>query len=98
MRYTEKQKAEFKERFRQTQRYQAALVVPVGGAVLLFVLGQRFAADLGVQSIALAAAFLLLVAAGFSFWNWRCPACGRYLGTSLNPTRCPGCGVALRSP
>jgi len=96
MRYTEKQRAEFRARFRQTQRYQVALIVPVGGAVLVLVLGERFAADLGVLAVVLGIAFLLLVAAGFSWLNWRCPACRKHLGTSLMPDECPGCGLALR--
>ncbi len=28
--------------------------------------------------------------------NWRCPACGRYLGKRLNPCACQHCGAALR--
>jgi rubrerythrin len=95
--YTEKKKAEFKAKFTETRRRQMALVVPVGGAVLLLVLGGRYAADIGLQPIALSAAFLVLVAAGFSWLNWRCPACGKYLGRGLSPNQCPKCGVALRS-
>ena len=25
----------------------------------------------------------------FAYWNWRCPACDRYLGNGLNPKPCP---------
>ena len=32
----------------------------------------------------------------FAFWNWRCPACGGYLGKKLDPTRCGHCEVVLR--
>ncbi len=98
--YTEKQKAEFKARFTQTRRYQIALSVPVGGAVLLLVLGVRYVADFGLQQLqtmALGAAGLVLAAAGFSWLNWRCPACEKYLGKGLSPSHCPKCGVALRS-
>ncbi len=97
MGYTEDQKAEFKAKFTQTRRYQMALFVPVGGAVLLLVLSERYAADLGLQPIVLGTAFLVLVAAGFAWLNWRCPACRKYLGKSLSPNHCPKCGVALRS-
>jgi len=97
MRYTEKQKAEFKARFIQTRRYQMALVVPVAGPVLLLVLSERAVADLGLQPMLLGIALLLLVAAGFSWLNWRCPACRRYLGRRLSPSHCPRCGVALTS-
>ncbi len=97
MKYTEKQKAEFKAKFTQTRRYQMALFVPVGGAVLLLVLSERYVADLGLQTMALGIAALVLAAAGFSWLNWRCPACGKYLGKGLSPNHCPKCGVALRS-
>ena len=97
MRYTEKQKTEFKARFRQTQRYQVALIVPVGGAVAVLVFGERYAAHLGLQSLLLGATFLLVVAAGFSWLSWRCPACREFLGWSLRPTQCPACNLELRS-
>ena len=32
----------------------------------------------------------------FSFRNWRCPACNRYLGKAWNPNYCARCGVQLR--
>jgi rubrerythrin len=95
--YTEKQKAEFKARFTQTRRYQIALSVPVLGAVALLALSESYVADLGLQSTLLGTAFLVFVALGFSWLNWRCPACRKSLGKSLSPTRCPHCGVALTS-
>ena len=97
MLYTQKQRAEFKAKFIQTRRYQMALSVPLGGAVLLLLLSQRYAADVGLQQMLLGIAFLVLVAAGFSWLNWRCPACGKYLGNRLSPDHCPKCGVALLS-
>jgi phage FluMu protein Com len=97
MRYTEKQKAEFKERFVQTRRYQIAMFVPVGGAVLVLVVGERYVAELGLQPMILGTAFLLLATAGFSWLNWRCPACRKFLGKSLTPDYCPKCGVELGS-
>ncbi len=97
MGYTEKQKAEFKAKFAQKRQYQMALSVPLAGAVLLLVLSGRYAPDIGLLPIALGIAFLLLVAAGFSWLNWRCPACESYLGRGLSPNHCPKCGVALRS-
>ena len=97
MAYTQKQKARFKAKFIQTRRYQIALAVPVGGALLLLVLSERYAADLGLLPMLAGTAFLILVAAGFSWINWRCPACGKGLGKSLSPDQCPKCGVALTS-
>jgi hypothetical protein len=32
----------------------------------------------------------------FSLFNWRCPACNKYLGKTINPKFCVKCGVQLR--
>ncbi|MFQ5604990.1 MAG: hypothetical protein ACE5HS_17110 [bacterium] len=32
----------------------------------------------------------------FSFINWRCHSCEKYLGKSINPKFCSKCGVQLR--
>jgi hypothetical protein len=29
--------------------------------------------------------------------NWRCPACGTFLGVNRNPQNCPGCQAKLRN-
>lgn len=29
--------------------------------------------------------------------NWRCPACGTFLGLNRNPKNCPNCQVKLRN-
>jgi O-antigen/teichoic acid export membrane protein len=98
MAHTKKREDRIKARFRQTMRYQVALIVPLGGAVILLAGADRYSVDVGLQAILLAAALLVLVAAGFSWLNWRCPACRKHLGRSLRPSRCPRCGVTLRSP
>ncbi len=97
MQYTAKQKAEFKTKFFQKRLYQIASTVPVVGAVVLLLLGDRYLADLDfpIQTIVLGTAGLVLAAAAFSWLNWRCPACAKYLGFSLSPDCCPKCGVAL---
>ena len=40
----------------------------------------------------------ILIAAfiGFSAVNWRCPSCGKYLGSNINRRGCRHCGVRLR--
>ncbi len=97
MKYTEKQKAEFKVKFTQKRRYQVALSVPLVGAVFLLGFSMRHVADLDLQTLVLGTAGLVLAAAAFSWLNWRCPACTKYLGKGLSPNHCPKCGVALRS-
>lgn len=32
----------------------------------------------------------------FSFTNWRCPSCNKYLGKEMNPKFCSKCGIKLR--
>ncbi len=32
----------------------------------------------------------------FSFTNWRCPSCNKYLGREINPKFCSKCGTRLR--
>ena len=32
----------------------------------------------------------------FSLYNWRCPACSKYLGKQRSPKYCSKCGVALQ--
>lgn len=39
---------------------------------------------------------LIVIITVFSFYNWRCPSCKKYLGKGYNPKFCPKCGVELR--
>jgi uncharacterized membrane protein len=73
------------------------------GILLVLFLGIAMLQDRRSDSVGLsenastaAIVVLLLGGAAFSFWNWRCPACSRYLGRTFNPRFCPRCGVALR--
>lgn len=98
MQYTEKQKAEFRDKFFQRRLYHVASFVPVAGAVFMLLLSERYIADLGLPlgTWALGTAALVFAAAGFSWLNWRCPACEKYLGRGLSPAQCPKCGVAFK--
>ncbi len=48
-------------------------------------------ADIGPK-VCLGIIFILL---GFSVYNWRCPACNKYLGKSGIPKYCPKCGEQI---
>jgi len=93
--YTQEQLSGFKAEFATRRRRQIAVAVVIGlGAILLLIMPDR-------QAVNRAPGILLLFAAMgailvFTFQNWRCPACGRYLGRGANPSFCPRCGVALR--
>jgi hypothetical protein len=39
---------------------------------------------------------LIVAFIGFSAFNWRCPACKKYLGTNINRRICKQCGTRLR--
>ncbi len=94
-RYTPKQQAEFKARLIEKQRYQVAIYVPLVGAVALLFLSTRPGPDLWQEpgTMVLGTLGLVLTTLVFSWLNWRCPACAKFLGRGLNPDRCPRCGV-----
>jgi len=97
-RYTPRQQAEFKARFIQKQRYRVAILVPPFGALGLLLMSRRIP-DFWDQAttIILGILGLFLSAAVFTWLNWRCPACKRYLGRALSPRQCPKCKVELAS-
>ena len=102
--YTEQQKAEFKEQFNIIKKRQYICAAPVIAALIPALLGegqnwQGSIVGLPYSLFALAFPFTVLAVLAFSFWNWRCPACNRYLGSGgslQGPTSCPNCGIALR--
>ena len=89
------------EEFRRRRTRQWVAAVP--GLVAFFALlvaadnsdsEQLFGLPAGVVfwiAIAVFAAYAL-----FSFANWRCPSCSRYLGRAINPTFCVKCGTRLK--
>lgn len=95
--YTEAQKAGFKRRFSAIRRRQVALLVPVIAVALLMALSEDQEAVLGIPTTVLGPVALVLVLAAvvFSLYNWRCPACNKYLGRTINPRFCTRCGAEL---
>jgi Na+/citrate or Na+/malate symporter len=100
MTYTEDQATGFKSEFAMRRRRQMTVVVPMLAAMIaLVVLAERESElpnDLLAQVMFFIPVALLLGGIVFSFNNWRCPACRKYLGKSLSPTFCSKCGIALR--
>jgi len=97
---TEPQKRELKEVYGKRRRNQivlAALILPL---ILVVVFSEdRNSGTLLGYSVQEAGPVFLAVILGalvFSFRNWRCPACNKYLGRNLNPKFCHHCGVELR--
>jgi len=100
MEYTEQQKTEFKERFAKKWRRQIVLTIVSIGAMSPLVIAEKSAnqAAFGIPPSVWGPFVLVMLVtfAGLTLYNWRCPACGRYLGRSFRPSFCPKCGVALR--
>jgi hypothetical protein len=98
--YTDHQKAEFKAEFAVKRRRQWLAVLPALAAVVVIAIvsGRQAGGFLGLDpAIWQPIAFVVVLGAvGFSLVNWRCPACGRYLGRTFNPAFCARCGIALR--
>ncbi|HEV8377104.1 MAG TPA: hypothetical protein VGR38_12815 [Candidatus Polarisedimenticolia bacterium] len=101
MPYTYEQQAEYQRLFALKRRRQLILSIPLLGVVLAGLAlrdrGGRIPFDLPVALVGPVFLLLIVGALLFSFWNWRCPACEKYLGKSLSPRFCPKCGVALQT-
>ena len=101
MEYTEEQKATFKQQFAERRKRQIILAIPLVALVVGFAVfaDERSPAALpGIPASMVAPVFFAVVVGAliFSFRNWRCPACDKYLGKGVSPRFCPKCGVALQ--
>jgi hypothetical protein len=57
----------------------------------------RSTLDENTRTIIVAAIITLTIGALiFSVINWRCPACGKHLGGSIDPRKCQKCGFKFR--
>jgi hypothetical protein len=98
--YTEGQKAEIRTLFAARRRRQLLISLPLIVLIMGFAFlenGNR-GAILGIPATMVFPGFLAMIAGAivFSLYNWRCPACNRYLGKQRNPKFCNKCGVALQ--
>ena len=100
MQYTEEQKAQFHQDYSRRRRNQLMVSVPLVAVMLALVFSEeRHASTILGLPVQVAGPIFLAVVAGalfFSFRNWRCPACNKYLGRTFNPKHCHSCGVELR--
>jgi uncharacterized RDD family membrane protein YckC len=95
--YTREQEADIKTRFSVRRRRQIILAIPVVAVVILLAFGDKQEVILGIPLPVVGAMALVLIvgALGFSLYNWRCPACNKYLGKGMTPKFCAKCGVGL---
>lgn len=100
MDYTEGQKATIRAQFVARRRRQLLVSFPLIALIMAAVFLERGKHDalFGIPPSIILPGFLALVAGAivFSLYNWRCPACNRYLGKQRNPKYCSRCGVELR--
>jgi hypothetical protein len=103
MEYTQQQKDDFVAAYAATKRKQIIATVLVTPLMILFTLyageanpksGIAFGISAVIALPILGAAIVSYLF--FTFRNWRCPACNRYLGKGFNPSFCPKCGVQLK--
>ncbi len=50
---------------------------------------------LAVTTILVTAFAVIISVLIFSFLNWKCPSCNKYLGKTINPKFCSKCGTQL---
>ena len=98
MEYTDSQKAEFKRQFSDRRRRQFVAITPIL-SILLFRVALHdnptpFGLSAGFWAGIMIATVLGVVA--FSLYNWRCPACNKYLGRGMGPQFCAKCGIELK--
>ena len=102
MQHSEEEKAQFKQLYAARRRNQLMVSIPLVVVVFAVVLTEDRGRGtiLGLSREVVGPIFLAIVAAGlfYSFRNWRCPACDKYLGRGFNPKHCQHCGVELGDP
>ena len=86
----------FKQQFAIRKRRQLIVTGLLLASFAMVVISPQSPADDAFRS---AKSTYVVFAAGallFSMWNWRCPACNRYLGREVSPNFCSKCGAHLR--
>jgi membrane protein YdbS with pleckstrin-like domain len=100
MQYIEQQLTEFKAEFAKRRKRQLLVTIPIIACVVLVrVLSKdEEALFFGLPaSVVIGAAFAVIAAVvAFTLWNWRCPACNKYLGKGMSPSFCSKCGIPLQ--
>jgi hypothetical protein len=92
--------SELRQEFARRRTRQWILVIPM----VIALIAMRVAGDSGEPTfyglptpVVIAIGFALIIGAiAFSLYNWRCPACSKYLGRGINPKFCAKCGFQLK--
>jgi hypothetical protein len=88
------------QQFKALRKRQLLATIPIVLAFIILIgLGDNPEANIaGLPSNVLqGVAFVIIVGVLiFSFFNWRCPSCKKYLGKAFNPKFCTKCGAQLQ--
>ena len=97
------ERGEVQAKFANRRRRQRLASWALGVAAVLAIEGIRgpdgilgHMLELNVSVLTIPSLGLFLAAIVFTYFNWRCPACGLFLGRNGSPQFCPGCGQQLR--
>src|SRR5688572_26933144 len=92
--------SDLRQEFARRRTRQLLIVIPVLAAIF----AMRSAGDSGEgmfgmpSSVVIAIGFAMVIGAlVFTIYNWRCPACSKYLGRGINPSFCSKCGFKLKA-
>lgn len=88
--------SKFKSRFIK----QLIVTIVLLPAIVVVVIARRSDTDFlfgfETSTLAMIAIPLFIIGLVFSFFNWRCPNCNKYLGKEIYPKFCNKCGSQLR--
>ena len=89
-----------KAAYRGKKLRQILLIFPIVGVIFVLSWSKEEPEPFGfpAEQVQMVGFALVAVALLFSFWNWRCPACHKYLGKKISHRFCDQCGVALSDP
>jgi ribosomal protein S27AE len=97
MQYSDEEIIQFKNEFARKRQKQIFLALPIFIFLIITVFFPSYFKSLGLTQNTLkwGLMYYAVFAVGLSLLNWRCPACGKYLGRSFWIKFCSKCGVPL---
>jgi hypothetical protein len=77
------------------------LIAIAAGVVLVLLIAMLYKrpdlfGEFSQTTLAFAQIVVILAFINFTAFNWRCPACKKYLGNDMNPRGCKNCGARLQ--
>jgi hypothetical protein len=95
----EKHNPQVMAEYANRRKKQLMVSIPLVLVIFGFVFGENAEAGtiLGFPAQYAGPVFFVIVVGAliFSFFNWKCPGCNKYLGKAFNPKYCHHCGTVL---